>query len=197
MDETVHKSRRTTDTLEDEEVFLLGDSPTGITESLQVTRLKKKEEAQRSRKLARFEPELRPQTLSQRRHSKIFRWSTDVSKATQSLSVSPPTSRRKPAPSSTTILVGPSSPPVTPTKAKKGKKRTAQIVQDLPVRDSPDNPFLDSPSDDRKPNVIKTPCTPPSNEEKRTITYVLYVSLPSSPFSISSYMCRYMLTHDC
>ena len=110
--------------------------------------------------------------------------------ATSIAPVSPPPSNRKAvrvgrtleldtAASSRTASTAPvHSPPVTPRPTNKGKKRLQRVLE-LPERDSPHNPFLDSPSDDCK---AKPPRTPTSLEEKPTITYVLYVHPIFLPF---------------
>jgi hypothetical protein len=79
--------------------------------------------------------------------------------------VSPPPSNRKPAPGTTTPAITssvPNSPPVTPESK-------------LPMRDSPNNPFLDSsPAVDSDSATRKTSSEPRTPfQEKPTVTYVL------------------------
>lgn len=83
--------------------------------------------------------------------------------------VSPPPSNRKPV---TAV------PPTTP-KSQRPKRS-------IPVRDSPNNPFLVSPAsvieDSASPTPSLSPHTP-RYQEQPTVTYVLYVSLPMLLFT--------------
>lgn len=187
------KRRRTSDILDDEDAFWLGEE-----------RSERKGGAlSKYGSLKAVAPEPEPETnvdrplvyqRLQRHQDRADAVNCEKAKvasesATSIAPVSPPPSNRKAAragrtlesdsaASSRTASTAPvHSPPVTPRK-NKGKKRLQRVLE-LPERDSPHNPFLDSPSDDCK---VKPAQTPTSLEEKPTITYVLYVHSFIHPF---------------
>ena len=103
---------------------------------------------------------------------------------------SPPPSRRQPArkvkkPVTPQPLVVPRTPrtPRTPratvrSPGKNAGKGKSKVVKEMPVRDSPNNPFLDGVVDSKplaaprfKTPEIKAPVTP--LEQRKTVTYVL------------------------
>ena len=182
------KRRRTSDAVEDEDAFWLGEE-----------RLKRRGGALRNGSLKAVASEPEPETTHHHDQPLLYKRlqqrpgrtgavnrekaKTASESATSVAPVSPPPSNRKAtrvgrtleldtaASSRTASASAVHSLPVTPRTKNKGKKRLQRVLE-LPERDSPDNPFLDSPSDDRKP---RPPQTHTSLEEKPTITYVLYV----------------------
>ena len=187
------KRRRTSDTLDDEDAFWLGEERVG--------RRAGAVGKYRSLKVVASDPE--PETthhndqplLYQRlqqcqgRADAVDRDKTKAASksATPIALVSPPPSHRKATRIGRTLESATAdssrtastiqSPAVTPRPKSKGKKRLQRVLE-LPERDSPNNPFLDSSTDDNK---VKPPHTPTSFEEKPTITYVLYVYIPFLP----------------
>lgn len=85
--------------------------------------------------------------------------------------VSPPPSRRRRAKAAKTVVEKPQLLPLPSTL--KGKRREEE--DDLPVRDSANNPFLDDSPLSVSGEPIE-PRTPTESGEKPTITYVLYVA---------------------
>ena len=187
------KRRRTSDILDDEDAFWLGEErlerrggALGKHGSLKAVAPEPEPETSHDQPLVYQ----RLQQHQDRADAASCEKAKVASSATSIAPVSPPPSNRKAArvgktleldttASSRTASTTPvHSPPITPRPKNKGKKRLQRVLE-LPERDSPHNPFLDSPSDDRK---VKPPQTPTSLEEKPTITYVLYVHSIFRPF---------------
>ncbi|KIL64692.1 hypothetical protein M378DRAFT_178654 [Amanita muscaria Koide BX008] len=193
-----HKRRRTNETLEDEDAFWLGEAKSGVPEGKAQGKTLKKHSSFKAKAVA-FDPEpemmhhdvpLIYQRLQQQREQRSGSGSELIQKhdktdtksgaivtslTTIAAPVSPPPSRRRQPARAAAVTVRPSSPPVTPSKPKRGKRRIQMLAEEFPVRDSPNNPFLDSPSGgkEKATNVKpKSPRTPPPLEEKPTVTYV-------------------------
>ncbi|KDQ60462.1 hypothetical protein JAAARDRAFT_68001 [Jaapia argillacea MUCL 33604] len=152
-----HKKRRTLDSIaavlsgveegdeDDEDAFWMGTSPA-----------KKRTQAQaRDRRGKAGSSRLRGKSTSEKQERVVA-------------PVSPPPSRRQ------VRATTPPPPPVTPPRRPRaGPSRTTKKVLPMPVRDSPNNPFLDDspasvPASSPEPH---TP-TPTQYEEKERITYV-------------------------
>ncbi|KAF8629386.1 hypothetical protein AX17_005682 [Amanita inopinata Kibby_2008] len=192
----VHKRRRMKDKLEDEDAFWLGGDDDGVVGkgigrqgSLKAVASDPGPETmhrdgdvdaqapllyrrlQRSQSLAQTE-----QTSSKKEEeSKPALVSTNT---TLVAPVSPPPSNRRAAVTKTLSLSAATlvkSPPATP-KPKARVKQRARRVFELPQRDTPNNPFLDSPVEREKAKASAkdgtSPHTPPPLEERPTVTYV-------------------------
>ncbi|PFH47981.1 hypothetical protein AMATHDRAFT_6242 [Amanita thiersii Skay4041] len=185
----LHKRRRTSESVEDEDAFWMGGdavvrSGFGYRGSSKIGSLKTIASDPEATETSHH----RDAPLIYRRLQKPQEKKADDTTATSTsvvvAPVSPPPSNRKAVQPTLTAKTSDSgaatlsigvSPPATPKRKTKARQHGQRTV-DMLARDSPNNPFLDSPTqkeDNAKPNDKKSsPRTPASLEERPTVTYV-------------------------